>query len=104
MTEPPPEPATKAVSVRVTGRVQGVSFRWYAAQEAERAGVRGWVRNEPDGSVAGHFEGSADAVDALVAWCHRGPSAASVSEPSSGNPRYPRWSPPARSSTKPTIW
>lgn len=68
----------KAVSVRVTGRVQGVSFRWYAQQEAARLGVRGWVRNEPDGAVSGHFEGDDDAVDALVAWCREGPSAAIV--------------------------
>ncbi|WP_151084201.1 acylphosphatase [Nocardioides cynanchi] len=68
----------KAVSVKVTGRVQGVGFRWYAVQEAERLGVRGWVRNEPDESVAGHFEGPADAVDALVTWCGSGPSSASV--------------------------
>jgi acylphosphatase len=68
----------KAVSVRVTGRVQGVAFRWYAVQEAERLGVRGWIRNEPDESVAGHFEGAAEAVDALVAWCGHGPSYASV--------------------------
>ena len=68
----------KAVSVRVDGRVQGVWFRWYAVEEAERLGVRGWIRNEPDESVSGHFEGPADAVDALVAWCGRGPSSASV--------------------------
>ncbi|HEX4688587.1 MAG TPA: acylphosphatase [Nocardioides sp.] len=64
--------------MRVTGRVQGVSFRWYAVQEAERLGVAGWVRNEPDGSVAAHVEGDDAAVDAMVAWCRRGPSYASV--------------------------
>jgi acylphosphatase len=69
---------TKAVSVRVTGRVQGVSYRWYAEQEAERLGVRGWIRNEPDESVAGHFEGPDEAVDAMVTWCRRGPSYAAV--------------------------
>jgi acylphosphatase len=69
---------TKAVSVRVTGRVQGVSFRWYAVQEAQRLGVRGWVRNEPDESVAAHVEGDDEAVDAMVAWCRNGPSYASV--------------------------
>jgi acylphosphatase len=68
----------KAVSVRVTGRVQGVAFRWYAVEEAQRLGVLGWIRNEPDESVAGHFEGPDDAVDALVAWCGHGPSSASV--------------------------
>ena len=69
---------TKAVSVHVTGRVQGVSYRWYAVQEAQRLGVLGWIRNEPDESVAGHFEGDDEAVDALVAWCRHGPSYAVV--------------------------
>ena len=69
---------TKAVTVKVTGRVQGVSFRWYAVQEAERLGVTGWIRNEPDGSVGGHLEGDDDAVDAMVEWCRGGPSYASV--------------------------
>jgi acylphosphatase len=69
---------SKAVTVRVTGRVQGVAFRWYAVQEAERLGVRGWVRNEPDESVAAHLEGDKEAVEAMVAWCRRGPSSAVV--------------------------
>ena len=67
-----------AVDVTVTGRVQGVSFRWYAVQEAAKLGVTGWVRNEPDGSVAGHFEGDADAVEAMVDWCREGPGPARV--------------------------
>jgi acylphosphatase len=69
---------SKAVDVTVTGRVQGVSFRWYTEQQATRLGIAGWVRNEPDGSVAGHFEGEDDAVDALVEWCRSGPSMARV--------------------------
>jgi len=69
---------SKAVTVTVTGRVQGVAFRWYAVQEAERRGVAGWVRNEPDGSVAAHLEGDDGAVDAMVEWCRHGPSYASV--------------------------
>jgi acylphosphatase len=68
----------KAVDATVTGRVQGVSFRWYAEQEAQRLGVAGWVRNEPDGSVAAHLEGESDAVDAMVEWLHQGPSLARV--------------------------
>ena len=68
-----------AVEVRVSGRVQGVAFRWHAEREARRLGVTGWVRNEPDGSVAGHFEGEAADVDAMVAWCQDGPPSARVS-------------------------
>jgi acylphosphatase len=67
-----------AVDVTVTGRVQGVAFRAYAEREAARLGVAGWVRNEPDGSVAGHFEGEDHAVDALVGWCREGPRLADV--------------------------
>ena len=69
---------TKAVSVKVTGRVQGVAYRYHAVEEARRLGVVGWIRNEPDESVTGHFEGDDAAVDALVAWCRRGPSYAVV--------------------------
>jgi acylphosphatase len=60
--------------------VQGVGYRWWCQAEAQRLGVTGWVRNEPDESVAGHFEGAADAVDALVAWCRTGPSYAHVQQ------------------------
>ena len=67
-----------AVDVRVTGRVQGVAFRAYAEQRAAELGVAGWVRNEPDGSVAAHVEGERDAVDAMVEWCRRGPTSAVV--------------------------
>ena len=69
---------TTAADLHVTGRVQGVSYRAAMQQEAERLGVTGWVRNEPDGSVAAHVEGEAAAVDALVAWCRRGPSGSRV--------------------------
>ena len=62
----------------MSGRVQGVSFRWYTEQQARELGVNGWVRNEPDGSVALHAEGDVEAVDALVEWCRTGPALARV--------------------------
>jgi acylphosphatase len=67
-----------AVDVVVTGRVQGVFFRASCSEQAHRLGVVGWVANRPDGSVAGHFEGGQEAVDALVDWCRDGPPRASV--------------------------
>lgn len=69
---------THAVDVTITGRVQGVFFRAAAEEQAGRFGVSGWVRNEPDGSVSGHFEGERAAVDRLVDWCRTGPPAARV--------------------------
>jgi acylphosphatase len=71
---------SKAVDVRITGMVQGVSFRAYTRRQADGLGVTGWVRNEPDGAVAGHFEGPERAVDALVAWCRHGPAYAEVDD------------------------
>jgi len=62
----------------VSGRVQGVWFRGATRDEARRRGADGWVRNCRDGSVEAIFEGAPDAVDALVAWCRRGPPAARV--------------------------
>ncbi|HET7351486.1 MAG TPA: acylphosphatase [Marmoricola sp.] len=70
----------KAVEVVVTGRVQGVFFRARTAEEADRHGVAGWVRNEPDGTVAAYFEGPPDEVDAVVAWCRTGPPRAGVED------------------------
>jgi acylphosphatase len=72
--------ADRSVELHVTGRVQGVSYRWYAAREAIRLGLAGWIRNEPDGSVRAHAEGPDEAVDAFMAWCRQGPPAARVED------------------------
>jgi acylphosphatase len=68
----------KRVRVRVRGRVQGVYFRAETQLRAEAAGVSGWVRNAPDGSVEAVFEGDPGPVEHLIAWCRRGPSGARV--------------------------
>ncbi len=70
----------RAVEVRITGRVQGVFYRARCAEQAMRFGVSGWVSNEPDGSVSGYFEGSPDAVAALIGWCRSGPPRAVVDD------------------------
>ena len=64
--------------VVVRGRVQGVFFRGATADCALRAGVAGWVRNRPDGSLEGVFEGEPAAVERLVDFCRDGPPAARV--------------------------
>jgi acylphosphatase len=67
-------------TVTVKGLVQGVCFRQYTQQTAITLNVTGWVRNLPDGSVAGCFEGEEKDVRALVEWCRRGPQWARVEE------------------------
>ena len=62
----------------VHGRVQGVFFRDATRRLAERHGVAGSVRNTTDGTVEAVFEGSADAVEKLVAFCAEGPRGAAV--------------------------
>ena len=73
--------------VRIEGRVQGVWYRGWTVDEAKRLGLDGWVRNRRDGSVEAVFAGPAEAVDAMIAACHRGPPSARVdlvrAEPSS---------------------
>lgn len=64
--------ASKRLRVRIEGLVQGVYFRAHAEEEAIRLGLAGWVRNRPDRSVEAVFEGEAEAVERMLAWCHRG--------------------------------
>jgi acylphosphatase len=64
--------------VVISGKVQGVYFRGTAEDEARSRGLTGWVRNTPDGQVEAAFEGEQAAVEAMIAWCHRGPPAARV--------------------------
>ena len=71
-------PEEKCVRVRLEGRVQGVWFRAWTAEEATRLGLRGWVRNRADGSVEAQFAGAASLVDAMVEACRRGPPLARV--------------------------
>ena len=71
---------TRAVEVRITGYVQGVSFRMYAAREADRLGLVGSVRNEPDGAVAASFQGNDERVEEMLLWCRTGSPAAHVED------------------------
>lgn len=63
---------------RIHGRVQGVGFRWWTARNARELGLRGTVRNRPDGDVELHVEGAAPRVAALEDRLPRGPRAARV--------------------------
>ena len=60
------------------GQVQGVFFRDSVRREASRRGVAGWASNEPDGTVAMVFEGSDEAVEAMISFVRGGPGHSSV--------------------------
>lgn len=72
-------PKTRA-HVYVAGTVQGVFFRQNTKRQAQNRGVSGWVRNLDDGRVEAVFEGEEEAVKALVDFCRKGPSGASVTD------------------------
>lgn len=66
------------LEIIVTGRVQGVGFRYHTHEEATRLGLVGWARNRPDGSVQIVAEGERAALVALADWAGRGPARARV--------------------------
>jgi acylphosphatase len=70
------EPIRRRVVVH--GRVQGVFFRDTTRRRARSAGVAGWVRNRPDGTVEAVFEGAREAVESLVRFAAEGPRGAEV--------------------------
>ena len=64
----------------ITGRVQGVGFRYFTRDAAMREGVTGWVSNRPDGCVEAYVEGEADAVTRVERDIRRGPPGARVED------------------------
>ena len=74
-----------SVSIQVFGKVQGVFYRASTKEQADKLGLSGWVRNEPDGSVMMEVHGNEEKVQKLVEWCSKGPILATVSKVETSN-------------------
>ena len=72
------EPTLTQAHVYISGRVQGVGFRWQTQRKAQELDLRGWVRNLWDGRVEAVFEGETQLVQEAVAWCRHGEPPARV--------------------------
>ncbi|MCX2433191.1 MULTISPECIES: acylphosphatase [unclassified Pedobacter] len=64
---------TKHIDIKVTGKVQGVFFRASTKAVADQMGIRGFVKNEKDGSVYIEAEAEPFILDAFIDWCKEGP-------------------------------
>ena len=70
--------ASRHVRLLISGRVQGVWFRASTREVATNLGLRGWVRNRPDGRVEVTAQGPDSQVESLIEWCREGPPGSQV--------------------------
>jgi acylphosphatase len=70
----------KAWHIIIQGKVQGVFYRKSAFEQATALGLRGWVRNLPDGSVEMEIAGTENQTLEMIQWCKKGPKMAKVSQ------------------------
>lgn len=68
----------KHLNIKIFGKVQGVSLRYYAREKARGLKLKGFVRNEPDGTVYIEAEGEEENLKKFLEWCHKGPDRAYV--------------------------
>ncbi|MCR9099904.1 MAG: acylphosphatase [bacterium] len=68
----------RQVKLRITGKVQGVFYRASTREKAQQLGIKGWVKNEPDGTVSAVGQGPGASLQQWIDWCREGPSEARV--------------------------
>lgn len=66
-------------TIRIKGHVQGVFFRASGEKEAIKNNLKGWIKNESDGSVSAHVQGEKEDIEKFFQWCKTGPTRAEVS-------------------------
>ncbi len=82
----------KHVNIRVFGKVHGVGYRFNTKAEADKLGLRGFVRNDTDGSVYIEIEGSEGGLKQFVKWCEEGPEFGRVKRIESGDGKVKKFS------------
>ena len=70
----------KVVHIFITGRVQGVSYRWWFQKEGEKRKLKGWVRNRTSNRVEAEITGEKNNIDEMIEKCKIGPALADVEE------------------------
>lgn len=80
----------KHVNIKISGIVQGVFFRISAKEQADKLDIKGFARNEPDGSVYIESEGAEENINKFLEWCHQGPPLAEIEkvEITEGKPKF----------------
>jgi acylphosphatase len=68
----------KCLSIKISGKVQGVGFRYFALDAARKTGINGYVRNETDGTVFIEAEGTQEQLDIFISLCRKGPGRSMV--------------------------
>ena len=68
----------KRVHLIISGRVQGVFYRYSTKQKAEQLGIKGWVRNLSNGNVEALLEGDEKNINEMISWCKKGPEHSDV--------------------------
>jgi acylphosphatase len=71
---------SRSLRIHITGRVQGVGYRYWMQNEARSLKIAGWVRNRRDGGVEAVISGGSAAVEEMLSRCRRGPTSARVGE------------------------
>lgn len=63
---------SKCAKLKIFGKVQGVFFRDFTEEQANKLGVKGWVKNMPDGTVEALIEGKDELLEQMIIWCYEG--------------------------------
>ena len=71
---------TLTINMKITGKVQGVGFRYFVLQQAQELGIKGWVNNKPNGNVEALAQGEKADLERFIAKVKEGPSFSRVDD------------------------